>query len=130
MQFRSFVFFLLSCQVVYCNRHELFALIHGKKQHEKEVYNAEDILKFDVSQDELDAAKSGELKCVCFPWVSFLFFYGGILIVFCRLIIVPNMTSFTRAMAPAKRFTHPRDFQKQFLNGGRVNQEPNAVANL
>jgi hypothetical protein len=60
----------------------------------------------------------------------FCFFYGGMLIVFFRLIIAPFMTSFTRAMAPANRFTKPTIFQKQFQNGGRVSQEPDAVANL
>lgn len=58
----------------YCEKHNLFALIHGKKPYEKEVYTEEDILQFDVSSDDLEAAKCAATKCVCFPWVRFFFF--------------------------------------------------------
>ncbi len=60
----------------YCEKHNLFALIHGKKPYEKEVYTEQDILQFDVSSDDLEAAKVGATKCVCFPWVRFFLLTG------------------------------------------------------
>jgi hypothetical protein len=61
--------YLCICQVFYCDRHDMFCLIHGSHDFEKEVYVEDDILKCDVSSEELAAAKAGTLKCVCFPWV-------------------------------------------------------------
>ncbi len=61
--------YLCFCQVFYCDKHDMFCLIHGSHDFEKEVYVEDDILKCDVSAEELAAAKSGTPKCVCFPWV-------------------------------------------------------------
>jgi len=69
-------------------------------------------LQFDVSNDELEGVKRGVAKCLCFPWVRFLFFDGGILIVFCKLIIAPFTKSFTSAMAPGTRFLKTAELPK------------------
>ena len=61
-------------QVFFCKTHDLFSLIHGQKIHEKETYVGEDMLLFEVSNEELETARTGQDKCVCFPWVC-LFFY-------------------------------------------------------
>jgi len=67
------IFFLISCQVFYCKKHDLFSLIHGQEAFMKETYVGEEMLVFDVTNEELEMAKSGENKCICFQWVCIVF---------------------------------------------------------
>ena len=56
-------------QIVYCKTHVLYSLIHGKNKHEKETYCLDEILTFEVSQEEIEETKTHNFKCSCFPWV-------------------------------------------------------------
>jgi hypothetical protein len=59
--------------VYYCHAHGMYSLLHGNKKHQKEVYIEEEMLTFDVTAEELATARSGTVKCVCFPWVMICF---------------------------------------------------------
>ncbi len=72
----SIIFFVLcfidTCQVFYCPEHDLYSLVHGEQKYMKEIYTRSEMLKFDVTEQELAAAKTGITKCICFPWVRTL----------------------------------------------------------
>jgi hypothetical protein len=74
---QSFIFvfvFIDTWQVFYCAEHKLYSLVHGEKEFMKEIHVRSEMLEFDVTEQELAAAKTGVAKCICFPWVRLLLF--------------------------------------------------------
>jgi hypothetical protein len=128
------VVFIDTCQVFYCPEHDLYSLVHGDKDFMKEIYTRSEMLECDVTEEELAAAKTGVPKCICFPWVRFLFcfLWKYILLFFCcRLIIAAITNSFGTAKAGdilPQKAKHQVTKMSQIF--GRLPQGVDAVASL